>query len=124
MKPGERAEVVFLLGQAESRDQARDLIKRCRGSDFDQILSDVTRRWDDLLGTVQVATPDPGMDLMLNRWLLYQTLSCRVWARAAFYQLSSAYGFGDPTAGRDRAWRSETKCGARSVVACGIAAVC
>ena len=95
LKPGERAEVVFLLGQAESRDQARDLIKRCRGADLDQILSDVARRWDDLLGTVQVATPDPGMDLMLNRWLLYQTLSCRVWARAAFYQLSGAYGFRD-----------------------------
>ena len=95
LKPGESAEVVFLLGQAESRDQARDLIKRCRGADFDQVLSDVTRRWDDLLRTVQVATPDPGMDLMLNRWLLYQTLSCRVWARAAFYQLSGAYGFRD-----------------------------
>jgi cyclic beta-1,2-glucan synthetase len=95
LKPGERAEVVFLLGQAESRNQARDLIKRCRDADFDQILSDVTRRWDDLLGTVQVVTPDPGMNLMLNRWLLYQTLSCRVWARAAFYQLSGAYGFRD-----------------------------
>jgi cyclic beta-1,2-glucan synthetase len=95
LKPRERAEVVFLLGQAESRDQARDLIKRCRGADLDQILSDVTRRWDDLLGAVQVATPDAGMDLMLNRWLLYQTLSCRVWARAAFYQLSGAYGFRD-----------------------------
>ena len=95
LKPGESAEVIFLLGQAESRDQARDLIKRCRGADFDQVLSDVTRRWDDLLRTVQVATPDPGMDLMLNRWLLYQTLSCRVWARAAFYQLSGAYGFRD-----------------------------
>ena len=44
---------------------------------------------------VQVTTPDPGMDLMLNRWLLYQTLSCRIWARAAFYQLSGAYGFRD-----------------------------
>ncbi len=95
LKAGESAEVIFLLGQAESRDQARDLIKRCRGADFDQVLSDVTRRWDDLLRTVQVATPDPGMDLMLNRWLLYQTLSCRVWARAAFYQLSGAYGFRD-----------------------------
>jgi cyclic beta-1,2-glucan synthetase len=71
------------------------LIKRCRSADLDQVLLDVTRRWDDLLGAVQVNTPDPGMDLMLNRWLLYQTLSCRVWARAAFYQLSGAYGFRD-----------------------------
>ena len=95
LKPGGRAEVVFLLGQAENRDQARELIKRCRSADLDQVLLDVTRRWDDLLGAVQVNTPDPGMDLMLNRWLLYQTLSCRVWARAAFYQLSGAYGFRD-----------------------------
>jgi cyclic beta-1,2-glucan synthetase len=95
LKPGGRAEVVFLLGQAENREQARELVKRCRSADFDQILLDVTRRWDDLVGAVQVVTPDPGMDLMLNRWLLYQTLSCRVWARAAFYQLSGAYGFRD-----------------------------
>jgi len=95
LKPGGRAEVVFLLGEAENIEQARDLIKRSRGADFDQVLNDVKRLWDDLLGTVQVATPDPGMDLMLNRWLLYQTLSCRVWARAAFYQLSGAYGFRD-----------------------------
>jgi cyclic beta-1,2-glucan synthetase len=95
LKPGGRAEVVFLLGEAEDREQARELVKRCRAADFDQVLLDVTRRWDDLVGAIQVATPDPGMDLMLNRWILYQTLSCRVWARAAFYQLSGAYGFRD-----------------------------
>jgi cyclic beta-1,2-glucan synthetase len=95
LKPGGRAEVVFLLGQAENRDKARELIKRYRSADLEQVLRDVTRRWDDLLGAVQVATPEAGVDLMLNRWLLYQTLSCRVWARAAFYQLSGAYGFRD-----------------------------
>ncbi len=55
----------------------------------------VTAHWDDVLGTVEVKTPDRAMDLMLNRWLLYQTLACRVWARSAFYQASGAYGFRD-----------------------------
>src|SRR6202008_4379554 len=87
--------VFFLLGQAENREQAREVVKRCRSADLDQVLLDVTRRWDDLLGAVQVSTPDSGMDVMLHRCLFYQTLSCRVWARAAFYQLSGAYGFRD-----------------------------
>jgi cyclic beta-1,2-glucan synthetase len=95
LRPGARVEVVFFLGQAENREQARDLLKRYRSADLEKVRQEVTRRWDDVLGAVQVTTPDPAMDLLLNRWLLYQTLSCRVWARAAFYQLSGAYGFRD-----------------------------
>ena len=95
LKPGARVEVVFFLGQADDRDQARNLLKRYRAANLDEVFRSVTGLWNDLLGAVQVATPDPSMDLLLNRWLLYQTLSCRVWARAAFYQLSGAYGFRD-----------------------------
>jgi cyclic beta-1,2-glucan glucanotransferase len=95
LRPGGRAEVVFFLGQGESREDARELIDRYRGADLDGVLREVTKRWDDVLGTVQITTPEPSMDILLNRWLLYQTLSCRVWARGAFYQMSGAYGFRD-----------------------------
>jgi len=95
LKAGERAEIVWFLGQAAGSDQARLLLNRYRAADVDTLLREVTCRWDDLLGVVQVHTPERAMDIFLNRWVLYQTLVCRVWARAAFYQLSGAYGFRD-----------------------------
>jgi cyclic beta-1,2-glucan synthetase len=95
LRPGGRAEIAFFLGQGDSREHARELIYRYRAADLDGVLQTVTRRWDDMLGTVQITTPERSMDILVNRWLLYQTLSCRVWARAAFYQTSGAYGFRD-----------------------------
>ena len=92
---GESAEVVFLLGQAASGDAARDLIRRYRGADLNAALDEVRARWDEILGAVLVRTPDRAMDVLMNRWLLYQTLACRVWARSAFYQAGGAYGFRD-----------------------------
>ena len=92
---GGSASVLFLLGQAESREAARALIARYRKEDIPSCLARVTRKWDDILGAIEVRTPDRSMDLMLNRWLLYQSLACRIWARSAFYQSGGAYGFRD-----------------------------
>jgi cyclic beta-1,2-glucan synthetase len=87
--------VVFLLGEAETHQEARTLIERYRLEDCDALLRQVEEHWDTVLGVVQVRTPDTSMDLLLNRWLLYQTLSCRIWSRSAFYQSGGAYGFRD-----------------------------
>jgi cyclic beta-1,2-glucan synthetase len=95
MPPGGREEIVFFLGQTSTVEAARTLITRYRTVDLDLTLNDIKTRWDDTLGAIQVKTPDRSMDLMLNRWLLYQTLACRVWARSAFYQAGGAYGFRD-----------------------------
>jgi len=95
LKPNGVAEIVFLLGEAATAADARALIGRYRSADLDAVLQAATGRWDAILGAVQVRTPDRSMDILLNRWLLYQTLACRVWARSAFYQASGAYGFRD-----------------------------
>ena len=92
---GECAEVVFFLGEAASAGEASALILRYRTSEVGAVLRAVGRRWDEVLDTVQVTTPDRAMDLLLNRWLQYQTLACRVWARSALYQAGGAYGFRD-----------------------------
>jgi cyclic beta-1,2-glucan synthetase len=95
VRPGDRVEVVFFLGQGDGAEAARALIERYRAADLEAVLEEVTRYWDDVAGALQVRTPDRSLDVMLNRWLLYQTLSCRIWARSAFYQAGGAYGFRD-----------------------------
>jgi cyclic beta-1,2-glucan synthetase len=95
LPPNGTIELVFFLGQAASAEDARNLIAHYRATDLDAVRSEVDRYWEDVLGAVQVKTPDRSMDIMLNGWLLYQTLACRVWARSAFYQASGAYGFRD-----------------------------
>ncbi len=95
LAPGGTAEVVVLLGQAASVEEARRLVLHHRAADLDAVQAAVAGFWDGVLGAVQVRTPDRAMDIMLNGWLLYQSLACRVWARAGFYQASGAYGFHD-----------------------------
>ena len=84
-----------MLGEAASAADAQALLERYRQADLDAVLGRRQGFWDEALGTIQVKTPDRSMDLMLNRWMLYQTLVCRIWARSAFYQASGAYGFRD-----------------------------
>ena len=95
LTPGAETEIVMFLGDADSAAHAAALIARYRAADLDAVLSEVREHWNDLLGTTRVRTPDRSMDIMLNGWLLYQTIACRTWARSAFYQASGAYGFRD-----------------------------
>jgi cellobiose phosphorylase len=96
LEPGETTEVVWVLGEAATLEEAREIAERHRrGSQAAATLEATRASWADLLGTIQVDTPDPGLDLMLNGWLLYQTVSCRIWGRTAFYQSSGAFGFRD-----------------------------
>src|SRR5205807_4071382 len=87
--------VLFLLGEAMDAAAARRLVQRWRTESIASALEQARRQWSDILGAVEIATPDRSMDIMVNRWLLYQALSCRLWARTAFYQAGGAYGFRD-----------------------------
>jgi cellobiose phosphorylase len=95
LEPAAQIDIVFALGDADSSTQARRLVEKYRAADVDAVLREARALWGDVLDTVQVRTPDRGMDILLNDWLLYQTLSCRMWARTAYYQSSGAYGFRD-----------------------------
>jgi cyclic beta-1,2-glucan synthetase len=93
--PGEKKEIYLLLGQAENREVARELLKKYKHANLSDSLTEVVSQWNQILNKVQVKTPDPAMNTLLNSWLLYQTIACRFWARAAFYQAGGAYGFRD-----------------------------
>src|SRR5690606_11862486 len=95
LEPGESVDVIAFLGQCGTADQSRELLMRYRQTDLDEVLEQVKSHWQSVLGTVQVKTPDRAMDILLNGWLLYKTIACRIWARSAFYQASGAYGFRD-----------------------------
>jgi cyclic beta-1,2-glucan synthetase len=93
---GENAEISFLLGQTDSLEQCRELVARYRRpEDVEVARRDACTFWSDLLGTVQVHTPDKRLDLMVNGQLLYQATACRLWGRTATYQSSGAFGFRD-----------------------------
>ena len=93
---GESAEITCMLGQAESVEEVRRLVLHYRdGLSLEAVFGKTKTWWDDLLGTVEVHTPELAADFLINRWLLYQSLSCRIWGRSAFYQSGGAFGFRD-----------------------------
>lgn len=85
LAPHASDELYFVIGQGADPDHAAALAQRYRQPEAARAAwEDTQRYWDDLLGRIQVRTPEPAIDPMLNRWLLYQSLSCRLYGRSAF----------------------------------------
>ena len=95
LEPGEMQERVFLIGHASSPEAARRLATKAAAQGAEQRSEQVRQRWRLLLEATVVHTPDPLFDAMVNHWLLYQTVACRMWAKAGFYQAGGATGFRD-----------------------------
>ena len=93
---GQERETSFRLGVGRNPADVQNLIQRFRPADASRIaLEGVWAYWNRTLGAVNVDTPDPAVNVMANGWLLYQTLSSRLWGRTGFYQSGGAYGFRD-----------------------------
>ncbi len=93
---GQEREIIFRLGMGKDADDARQLVRRFRGSMAVRgALETVWHHWTHTLGAVHVETPDQSLNVLANGWLLYQTLACRLWARSGYYQSGGAYGFRD-----------------------------
>ena len=94
--PGERIECALLLGETTARADALALVQRYRApGSVDAARAEVRQFWRTSVGAIQVETPVPAIDLMVNGWLAYQNLSCRIWGRSAFYQSGGAIGYRD-----------------------------
>ncbi|MDZ7751775.1 MAG: glucoamylase family protein [Gammaproteobacteria bacterium] len=93
---GEEREIVFIFGAARDTGEARRFIQRFGGcASARQALEAVWEHWNRTLGAVNVDTPDTALNMLVNGWLVYQTLSCRLWGRSGYYQSGGAYGFRD-----------------------------
>jgi len=95
--PGDqKLECWVLLGEADDEDAARALLRRYSTAESVAAAAQRVRQfWTDTLSAVRIDTPSPALNLMVNGWLPYQNLSCRMWGRSAYYQSGGAYGFRD-----------------------------
>ena len=100
LAPGEAREVIFALGQADSLEEVHRLIgEYTQAHRVHAALTQVEEKWDGYLNALHVTTPDPGIDLMLNRWLVYQVLACRVLGPFRLLPIRRSVWLSRPTAG-------------------------
>ena len=96
LEPGEVRRITCMLGQAGSVEEARELVMRFQSdASFLDQFKKTSSWWNNLLGVIEVETPERAVNLLVNRWLQYQSLSCRIWGRSGFYQSGGAFGFRD-----------------------------
>lgn len=96
LSEGQEREIVFRMGIAQNTEDATKLLTRYRGSTSrNQAFIALCEYWKHTLGAVNIQTPDPAVNMLANGWLIYQTISCRIWGRSGYYQSGGAFGFRD-----------------------------
>ena len=93
---GDERDIAFMFGSGRDLADTRDLIARFRGTGPARgALEGVWGYWNYTLGAINVDTPDPSLNFLVNGWLMYQVIACRMWGRSGFYQSGGAFGFRD-----------------------------
>lgn len=96
LEPGEAFECTLILGETADNGSARGIVRKYADPlRTQQALADARQFWLRLLSSVNIETPNRELDLVVNGWLTYQNLSCRIWGRSAYYQPGGAFGFRD-----------------------------
>jgi cyclic beta-1,2-glucan synthetase len=94
--PGELCETAFMVGKIDSKDDLKKILDHwCAPGAIEEERHALAQEWQRRCGALEVRTPDPAFDVMVNRWLVYQAMSSRLFARAGYYQASGAFGFRD-----------------------------
>jgi len=93
---GEEKEIIFLLGNGKNQQSTEAILEQfITNNDVDNAITDAKKYWTDTLASIQISTPDPTMNILVNGWLGYQNIACRLFARSGFYQSGGAFGFRD-----------------------------
>jgi cyclic beta-1,2-glucan synthetase len=91
----EEKEAAFILGCMDENEIQNNYTGHFTIEQINKELERAKNCWEKKLNIIQVKTPDESFNYMINGWLLYQTISSRLYAKAGFYQVSGAYGFRD-----------------------------
>jgi len=93
---GDQKTFIFVLGVEGNAGRAHETMVRYLNEEAArEELQNVHRYWHSVLDKIVVNTPDTSVDLLVNGWLLYQTMACRLMARSGYYQSGGAFGFRD-----------------------------
>ena len=94
IKPNEEINWNIIVGQENNFE----LIQNLEVNNINYIMNDLKetqKKWNNLMNTLVIKVPDDQINALVNGWLIYQTIACRIWGRSAFYQSGGAYGFRD-----------------------------
>lgn len=91
-----KEDVAFYIGLKNNKDEIKDSLNKLKEPGIiEKLLDEVKNKWENLLGDLEIETPDKAMNFSVNYWFRYQAISGRLWGRTAYYQQSGAFGFRD-----------------------------